>query len=81
MKIKYFAWLKDITKTDLEEIENIKIKNTKELVKFICSRHPKLKPHFKDNMIRIAVNLKYISSNKNLLQNDEVAFFPPVSGG
>ena len=32
-------------------------------------------------MIRVAINLKYISNNKKLNSNDEIALFPPVSGG
>ena len=35
----------------------------------------------KKDFIRIAVNFEYIKSNKKLKDLDEVAFFPPVSGG
>ena len=33
------------------------------------------------DLIRIAVNLEYIKNNKKLKEIDEIAFFPPVSGG
>jgi molybdopterin synthase sulfur carrier subunit len=31
--------------------------------------------------VRIAVNEEYVSSGHRLADDDEVAFFPPVSGG
>ena len=35
----------------------------------------------KDQIIRIAVNLEYTSENIKLSNKDEIALFPPVSGG
>ena len=32
-------------------------------------------------MIQIAINLKYTRENKKIKSKDEVALFPPVSGG
>ena len=38
--------------------------------------------HFDNNdLIRVAINLSYTYNNVKLKQEDEVAFFPPVSGG
>ena len=34
-----------------------------------------------DDIIRVAINLEYIVTNKSIDPNDEVALFPPVSGG
>ena len=31
--------------------------------------------------VRIAVNEEYVTASHRLAENDEVAFFPPVSGG
>ena len=82
MKIKYFSWLKDITKTEFEEIDDIKILDIKSLKKYICNKHPKLEEHIlEDDIIRIAVNLNYTSENILIFNKDEIAFFPPVSGG
>ena len=36
MKIKYFAWLKNITKTDSENITDDNIKDVKSLKKYLC---------------------------------------------
>ena len=36
---------------------------------------------FKDGMIRFAINLEYSTKNKRIKPKDEIAIFPPVSGG
>ena len=46
MKIKYFAWIKDITNNEYEEINSEKIKNLDELKVFILKKYPNLKKHF-----------------------------------
>ena len=82
MKIKYFAWLKNITHTNCEEIIDINVTDIKSLKKHLCNKYPKLDDYIiKEDIIRIAVNLEYISSNCKLSSSDEVALFPPVSGG
>ena len=82
MIIKYFAWLKTITETDQEEIKALSITDVKSLKKFLVKKYPKLKKHFNNHdLIRVAINLSYTYSNVKLEPEDEVAFFPPVSGG
>ena len=81
MKIKYFAWIKDITNNEVEEINSEKIKNLDELKAFILKKYPNLKKHFDKKLLRFAVNQEYIIKNVNLDNNDEIAIFPPVSGG
>ena len=82
MKIKYFSWIKDITKKDNEEITNNKINDLKSLKKFLSKRYPNLQDHLiKDDILRIAINLENISKNKKINSKDIIAIFPPVSGG
>jgi len=82
MKIKYFAWLKNITKTESEDIDNKNIKDIESLKKYLCIKYPKIKEYIvKDEIIRIAVNLEYTSENIVISNQDEIALFPPVSGG
>jgi len=82
MKIKYFAWLKNITGVAEEFISDKKIDDIESLKKFICTKYPKLKKHIiNENIIRVAVNLKYTTTNLKLKSKDEIALFPPVSGG
>ena len=82
MKIKYFSWLKKITKIDEENISDTNIKDIENLKNYLCEKYPELKKYIKQkNLIRIAVNLEYIQSNEKLKESDEIALFPPVSGG
>ena len=82
MQIKYFSWLKNITNKEFENIENKNIKDVDSLTKYLCNKYPKMKEYLiKDQVIRIAINLEYASENIKLSKNDEIALFPPVSGG
>ena len=82
MKIKYFAWLKNITNTDSEDINDTTINDINSLKNFLCYKYPKLTAYIlKDNIIRIAINLEYTTTNEKISSKDEVALFPPVSGG
>ena len=82
MKIKYFAWLKNITNTDSEEINDKIINDVDSLKNFLCNKYPKLALYLiKDNIIRIAINLEYTTTNDKISSEDEIALFPPVSGG
>ena len=81
MKVKYFAWIKDITNLEEEEINSNRISNLDELKIFIIEKYPDLKKHMKEEILRFAVNQEYVIKNTNLSNNDEIAVFPPVSGG
>ena len=81
MKIKYFAWIKDITNHEEEEINSEKINNLEELKVFIIKKYPDLKKHLDEEILRFAVNQEYIVNNIKLDANAEIAIFPPVSGG
>ena len=81
MKIKYFAWIKDITNHEEEEINSEKINNLEELKLLIIKKYPDLKKHYDKDILRFAVNQEYIINNIKLHVNDEIAIFPPVSGG
>jgi len=48
---------------------------------YLENLYPELKKHFLQDVLRIAVNQEYVSENLNLKPIDEIAIFPPVSGG
>ena len=82
MKLKYFSWLKNITNTDSEDINDTTINDVDSLKNFLCDKYPKLNLYLiKDNVIRIAINLEYTTTNDKISSEDEIALFPPVSGG
>ena len=81
MKIKYFAWIKDITKKDYELIEKDFPRNIEELKKNLNIMYPDLEKHIMSDILRFAINQEYISKNSEIKSTDEIAIFPPVSGG
>ena len=81
MKIKYFAWIKDITNLEEEEINLNEAKNLDELKTYIIEKYPNLKKHMIKEILRFAINQEYAVNNTNLNEEDEIAIFPPVSGG
>ena len=81
MKIKYFAWIKDITNSEEEELNSTEITDLDKFKNFITTKYPELKKHLDKEVIRFAVNQEYVVKNIDLKHNDEIAIFPPVSGG
>ena len=82
MKIKYFAWLKNFTKIDEEIIVDSSVKDIETLKKILIKKYPDLEKFFNEkNMIRFAKNLEYTCKNEIIEAEDEIALFPPVSGG
>ena len=81
MKIKYFAWVRELTKNEEEYLDFNEINNLKELKKFLLTKYPDLQKHFDQEILRFAVNQEYVVENIDLYTDDEIAIFPPVSGG
>ena len=81
MEIKYFAWIRDITLCDVEKLDHRKIKDIENLKIFLINKYPNLKKHIDQKILRFAINKEYTTNNSKLKVNDEVACFPPVSGG
>ena len=82
MIIKYFAWLKTITNIEEEVLTDSSVKDINSLKKFLLKKYPKMKHYLEnDNLIRVAINLSYTFENDTIKNDDEIALFPPVSGG
>jgi len=81
MKIKYFAWIKDITNSEEENINYNKYNTLKKVKDYLINKYPNLKKYLEKEILRFAVNQEYIVENIDLNSNDEIAVFPPVSGG
>ena len=75
------AWIKDITNKEDEIIDINHPKSIQELKKYLENLYPELKKHFLQDVLRFAVNQEYVSKNLKLNPIDEIAIFPPVSGG
>jgi sulfur-carrier protein len=81
MIIKYFAWIKELTKNDEEYFNSNEIQNLNELKHKLSTKYPTLQKHFDQEILRFAINQEYVVENIDLNEEDEIALFPPVSGG
>ena len=83
MVIKYFSWVKELAETSEEQIElPDNIKNVEELIKFLIKKNKKYEKIFvRKNTIKIAINKVYTNPSSKITNNDEIAFFAPVTGG
>ena len=83
MKILYFSWLKE--KIGLNSQEIIKPKNVEniyDLITFLKGKSEEHKNAFSDlNSIKVAVNQEFAGLETKIKEKDEIAFFPPVTGG
>jgi len=83
MKLVYFAWVRE--KTGLREEEASppdSVSTVAQLIDWLISRGDNYKNTFEDlSVIRVAVNQEYVQFDSPVQAGDEVAFFPPVTGG
>ena len=83
MKIRYFAWLREAIGTSSEDLTyNPDWQNVADLVKFLRQKSTSHHQALEDmTLVRVAVNYDYVDLDHPLTASDEVAFFPPVTGG
>ena len=83
MKILYFSWIKDrIGKSQEEVVINKDIKTISDLVNFLITINEDYKKVFSDlSSIRFSKNMNLVNIDENINNNDEIAFFPPMTGG
>lgn len=83
MKILYFAWVREKVGRAEEEIElPLGVTTVAGLVEWLRARGDGATKAFVDlSVIRVAVNQEHVGVDHPLRSGDEVAFFPPVTGG
>jgi len=83
VRLLYFAWLRQRVGTGEETVSPpVEVTTVAELVDWLKSRDGAHASAFQDmRAIRVAVNQEYVPFTHRLRPDDEVAFFPPVTGG
>ena len=83
MKLLYFAWVRQKIGVSEERIEiPPSVTNVSTLVEFLRKRGAGYDEAFRNPAsIRVAVNQQHTNFNTVVHPDDEIAFFPPVTGG
>ena len=83
MKVLYFAWLKQKTGVAEETLDPApEVATVAELTDWLRARHPGFAEALASGQrIKVAVNQSYADPSDPVKAGDEVAFFPPVTGG
>ena len=83
MKLLYFAWLKAKTGIAEEEVDPpAEVATVGDLLAWLKGRGPGYAEALSDiQIVRVAVNQEYADPDHPVQPGDEVALFPPVTGG
>ena len=83
MRLLYFAWLRTRIGTAEEMIDPpADVRTVAALVDWLKARGPNFAEALKNQkLVRVAVNKEYVGYDHALAPGDEVALFPPVTGG
>lgn len=83
MKLLYFAWVRQkIGKNEEEFVLPGEVGTVSELLSLLQDRGGGYSEAFADpSRVRAAVNHEHVRFDARVRNDDEVAFFPPVTGG
>lgn len=83
VKLLYFAWLREKAGVGEEDVSPpAEVATVAQLVDWLVTRGGGYAEAFGDRkVVRVAVNQEYVNLDYPVAAGDEVAFFPPVTGG
>jgi molybdopterin synthase sulfur carrier subunit len=83
MRVLYFAWLREKAGLAAEEVTPPdSVTDVAGLISWLRTRGGRPGEALADlSLIRIAVNQEHARLDQRIGRNDEVAFFPPITGG
>lgn len=83
MKLLYFSWVRERIGCDEEDVTlPADVATVGALLAWLAARGPGYTAALEDrSAIRVAVNQDYADDSHPIAPHDEVALFPPVTGG
>ncbi|MEL0107339.1 MAG: molybdopterin converting factor subunit 1 [Rhodospirillales bacterium] len=83
MKLLYFSWLREkigVAEEDVSPPDSVR--SVADLLHWLQGRGGGYADALKDlSLVRVAVNQEYVKFEETVVAADEVALFPPVTGG
>lgn len=79
IKVRYFASIRERTGVNAEEFELQEAATVETIIMEAKRLHPRLEAQ--DGAIFVSVNGDFVKPSRRLELGDDVALFPPVSGG
>lgn len=81
MKVKFFASLRELVGIEELELDASSLTTLRDLVTHLRQTHEGCAALFADRMVLMAVNQEVVGLDAEISDADEIAFFPPVTGG
>jgi molybdopterin synthase sulfur carrier subunit len=83
VRLLYFAWVKEKTGVDAEDVElPAGVATVSELIAWLKTRGPEFENAFeRAEVIKAAVDRRHVRHDAPIGSAREIAFFPPVTGG
>lgn len=79
LRVRYFASIREFTGLREEEVDVPDDATAEELKRKVIGMHSSLKGQ--EGNVLVAINGSFVEPKRVLTPGDEVALFPPVSGG
>ncbi len=84
LKVVFFARLREAVNMDeiSFDLGNEPIKTVADVIQILTERYKNFKDYIQhNNRLMVAVNQEIVDENKEVNPGDELAIFPPVTGG
>ncbi len=83
MKLRYFAWVRERIGHAEEDIDVPgEVSNVADLIAWLASRDEGYAAAFAEpDVIRAAIDQEHVDHSTPIASADEIAFFPPMTGG
>ena len=81
IKVLFFGQLRELLNCNQLSVNITQEKTVDDLLKRLIENHPQWLTHLQATQVLSAVNQTLVDGKHPIEDNDEVAFFPPVTGG